>query len=1020
MTPPRPLTTVPQPRVLVVGGGIAGMQAALDVAAMGLAVTLVEERPSLGGVMSQLDKTFPTNDCALCILSPRLQEIARHPAIQLLTNSRVVHIAGTAGNFLATVHQQPRYVDTHRCTGCGECLRVCPVPIPDPYNVGLSTTKAIHLPFPQAVPLAAIIDPRACRVFQGKKCGACAKVCPAQAVNLQDQAREKLIPAGAVIVAGGAVPGAPEQFLGPRHANVVTSLEFERLLSATGPHQGKLLRPGDGRPPARLAFIQCVGSRDPRLGVRYCSAICCMASLKEAVIAAELTGGAVSATIFYMDLRTPGKNFERYLEQAQQHGVRFCRSRVTQVRPEPSGAVSICYTDAHGRPRTEAFDLAVLAVGLHPRPDWAAQAAAWGLPGNEFHFPATIPGSRVQSRRPGIFLCGSAQEPMDIAESVTTASAAAAAASQLLALADRRLAAAPSLPTPSPEDQASPRIGVFLCHCGTNIAGVLDLAALKPVLQQLPGVVHVEEAMFACSLDTAKQLTAVIHAQHLNRIVVAACTPRTHEPVFREVVRAAGLNPGYVVMANIREQCAWVHQQEKYAALGKARDLIAMAVHQARRLEPLLPQSSPILPSVLILGGGVAGLTAALTLADQGFPCHLVERQPFLGGLARRLQTTLAAPDPQRLLSELISQVRSHPNILVYTRSELVQVAGYGGQFKTTLLQRQDSGAARLQLEHGAVIVATGGREYQPHGHYLYGEDNRVLTQLELEAHFQAGSLTMPLAPAIIMIQCVGSREPAHPYCSRVCCATAIKNAIVIKKRWPLAAVTILYRDIRTYGFLEESYLQAKELGIRFLPYVPKRPPQVAVGPRRRLQVTVWDELVDEPLTLPATYVILSAGIEPHPETAHVAQVLNLPRSGEGFLMEAHQKLKPVETASEGIFLCGLAHSPRNLPETVAQAQAAAAAAARLLYQKTMVSGESTALIRAGACRRCLTCLAICPVGAIGLGTHGKPIVQPHLCRGCGTCVAQCPAGAITINRNSEAEVTAQIAGLFGAADSHV
>ncbi|MGQ9921628.1 MAG: FAD-dependent oxidoreductase [Desulfobacca sp.] len=1013
MTQSRPLESIAQPRVLVIGGGIAGIQAALNLSALGLRVILVEASPSLGGVMAQLDKTFPTNDCAMCILSPRLLEISRAPNIQLLTSSRVVHLAGTAGNFRVTVHQDPRYVDVNKCTGCGDCQRVCPVRIPDPYNVGLNTTKAIHLPFPQAVPLAAVIDRQACRILQGKKCGACVKACPAQAINFTAQPQERLLEVGAIIIATGATPATADVVWSPRQPNIVTSLEFERLLSATGPHQGLLRRPADGKIPSRLAFIQCVGSRDPRLGRRYCSAICCTASLKEAVIATELAGGNLAATIFYMDLRTSGKNFERYLDQAIRHGVRLCRSRVNRLQSEPSGDVTVCFTDAHGRPQTETFDMAILAVGLQPPADGASLAHAWGLPRNQHYFLATTPGSQILSPRSGIFLCGTTQEPMDIADTVTTAGAAAASVSQLLALADRRLEETPPVPRPTPADLQQPRIGVFLCHCGTNIAGVLDLTTLAAAVAQLPGVVHVEDELFACSLEATKHLADIIRAKHLNRIVVAACTPRTHEPVFREVIRAAGLNPGFVVMANIREQCAWVHQQEKDAALLKARHLIAMAVYQAACLEPLQVQSAVILPSALVIGGGVAGLTAALTLADQGFPCYLLERQAELGGLARHLKTSLTAPQPAQLLVDLISQVRRHPNITVLTNTELIRLTGFCGQFQSTAQQQTPTGPRHLQLQHGAIIVATGGREYQPHGRFLYGQDDRVLTQLDLEARLHAGSLTLPPAPAVIMIQCVGSREPEHPYCSRVCCATAIKNAILIKQYWPLADVVILYRDIRTYGFLEDAYLQAKEMNIRFLPYVPERPPRLTVGPRRRLQALVWDEILGSDLNLPADLVVLSTGIEPHPETASLAQLLGLPRSAEGFFMEAHQKLKPVETAVEGIFLCGMAHSPRRLPETISQAQAAAGAAARLLYQKSRWSGDLIANIQTGACRRCLGCLATCPVAAIHLRPDGKPAVQAHLCQGCGICAAQCPALAITLSRATAAEIAAQTAGLF-------
>jgi heterodisulfide reductase subunit A2 len=963
--------------------------------------------------MAQLDKTFPTNDCAMCILSPRLLAISRHPAIELLTSCRLVRLEGEPGDFRAVLHRAPRYVDPVKCTGCGDCTRVCPVKIPDPYNIGLKQTKAIHLPFPQAVPLSAYVHPEACRVLLGKKCGACLKACPASAVNLQEQPAEWTLEVGAVIVALGAQPATLAQFSSPPAPNVITSLEFERLLSATGPFQGKLRRPSDAQPPARIAFIQCVGSRDPRQEARYCSSFCCTASLKEAVIAAEVSDVDLETTIFYMDLRTHGKNFERYLEQAQRHGVRLVRSRVTQVHPDPAGNVAIRFTDPQGLPREETFDLAVLATGLRPPAIWSTLAPAWGLSLNPHRFVATSPLLQVQTSRPGLFICGTAREPMDISETVTLASAAAAASSQLLAVTPRTLPQAPALPAPPPETGQTPRIGIFLCHCGTNIAGVLDLPALAPLLRRLPGVVHVEEKLFACSLESTKQIAEVIQAKNVQRLVIAACSPRTHETVFREVVAAAGLNPGYVIMANVREQCTWVHQGDKTAAQDKAKELISMAVAQAARLTPLQPQSFPILPSAMILGGGVAGLTAALSLADQGFQCYLIERQQCLGGLAQKLHYTLTGLNPQEFLHDLKSQVFQHPNIAVFNRSELVRFEGHCGQFLATVRQQTPAGFRQVQLRHGVVIVATGGREFQPRQRYLYGEDDRVLTQLELEDRLQNDNLPGGPAPRVVMIQCVGSREPDHPYCSRLCCSEAIKNAILLKDRRPLTDVTILHRDIRSYGFLEEYYLQAKEKGIRFLPYAIAGPPRVTAPRRGPLLVTVWDELLAREIQLPADYLILSAGIEPQADSGKLSQLLGLQRSVEGFFLEVHQKLRPVEAATEGIFLCGLAHSPRNLPETIAQAQAAAAAAARVLYQTTITSGDFTATLRQEDCRRCLSCLEICPVGAISLGADGKPVIHPEICRGCGTCVAQCPAGAMAMNRLTESELTAQIEGLF-------
>jgi len=1004
----RPLDRVASPRVLVVGGGIAGMQAALEAAAAGLPVTLVEEGPSLGGLMAQLDKTFPTNDCAMCILSPRMLETARHPLIQVLTLTRLQEIQGQAGDFRVLLSRRPRFVDLSRCSGCGECTRVCPRSTPDPYNLGLTQTKAIHVPFPQAVPQAALIVPEACRTLKGKKCQACLEVCAARAINFDQAPEEMVLSAGAVILAPGARPASARDFPGYEHPDVVTSLEFERLLSATGPHGGKLLRPSDRTPPARLAFIQCVGSRDGRQGgAAYCSATCCLSSLKEVLAAQEINHEEVEATIFYLDLRAQGKMHEGYLTRAQEQNLRLVRSRVTAVSPQAEGGVKVRFTDAQGRLQEEAFDLVVLSVGLKASEKLGEWARRLGVGVNEYGFIKAAALSPGKTGRDGVLVCGTAREPMDISETVTTASAAAAAAVQLLAVSPR--SQVPGLPLPEPVAEAPARIGVFLCHCGTNIAEVVDLEKLGAAVRQMPKVVHVEADLFVCSADATRRMAETIRALKLNRVVVAACTPRTHEGVFREVVAAAGLNPGYFAFANIREQCSWVHQNEPAAALRKARGLVAMAVRQAMVLPPIRLQSFPVIPQALILGGGVAGMSAALTLADLGFHTYLVERERYLGGLARNLYFTLEGPDPQEFLQELQGLVYRHLNIEVLTQTKLTKVEGHVGQFQSRVRQRLPAAVRERTLDHGVILVATGGREFHPEGRYLYGEDPRVLTQTELEARIYGQDLAMGRVRRAVMIQCVGSREPEHRYCSRVCCSEAVKNALLLKERYPALEITVLYRDLRAYGFREIYYQQAKEKGVVFVPFEPERPPRLAAARHRPLVVSVWDELLEREVQLPADLVVLSTGIEPAPGTDGVARQLGVPLTGAGFFLEAHLKLGPVDTVAEGVYVCGLAHHPKSLGETVVQAQAAAMRAAGILFQTELHRGEVTAWIDAGRCRRCLACLDVCPFGAVRLVEEHRPEIRSQVCRGCGVCVAECPGDAIQLSRFTEAELMAQI-----------
>ncbi|MEJ5329402.1 MAG: FAD-dependent oxidoreductase [Desulfobaccales bacterium] len=1007
-----PLPRVASPRILVVGGGIAGLTAALDLAALGFPVTLAEQGPSVGGLMAQLDKTFPTNDCAMCILSPRMLEAARHPLIEILTLTTLSTLRGEPGDFVATLSRRPRYVDLQRCSGCGECTRVCPRSLPDPFNLGLSRVKAIRVPFPQAVPQAAVLDPGACRHFQGRPCRACVEVCPAGAVDLSQEPETLVRHVGAVLLTGGLSPAPAQDFPGANLPGVLTSLQFERLLSATGPTGGRLVRPGDGAPIRRLAFLQCIGSREPEHGAPFCSSHCCLASLKEAVLAAELAPPGLEAHIVAMDLRAPGKGQESYLERALARGIQVLRARAGAVEPRPDGGVAVLFSDAHGRRRELAVDLAVLAVGQRPAAGFPELARRLGLPLGPGQYLLPTGVEPWETPRPGIWVAGAAREPGDITDSLTSAAAGAQSAATLLALAPRSSPVAAAMPPPAAVTAALPRIGVYLCHCGTNIAKSIDLTRLAEYVRRLPGVVWVSDPLFACSADATRQLAQAIRDEGLTRVVVAACTPRTHEAVFREVLAQAGLNPGFLCFANLREQCAWVHQGDPEAALETARDLVAMAVRRAWVVPPIEVHAFPVSPRALVIGGGPAGLTAALALAHQGFHTYVVEREAQLGGMARRLAYTLEGTDPRRLLQDLEAAAYGHPNVEIFTAAEVVSISGQVGRFRSRVRRR---GGQEVSLEHGVVLLATGGREFRPEGRFGYGQDPRVLTQLELEERLAGEDPELDRVYHLVMLQCVGSREPERPWCSRLCCSHALKNAILLKKRRPGVEITVLYRDLRAYGRRELYYQEARELGVQFLPYDPGRPPEVSLPRKRPLAIRVWNELLSREVTLAADLLVLSAGVEPHPGGTEAARLVGVPLGPEGFLQEAHAKLRPVETVVEGVFLCGLAHSPRSLGEALMQAEAAAVKAAALLSQPAITSGELYARVEEAHCRRCLTCLGICPYQALRLGPAGRPQVVLEACRGCGLCATACPARAIRLSRATEQEILAQITAVLEA-----
>ncbi|MFO7991801.1 MAG: CoB--CoM heterodisulfide reductase iron-sulfur subunit A family protein [Thermoplasmata archaeon] len=987
--------------VLIIGGGISGVQTALDLADKGYEVVLVDKSPSIGGNMVKLDKTFPTNDCSICISAPKMVETSRHPNIDLLTYSEVKEVIGSSGGFDVKVWKRTKYVDPDVCTGCGDCEESCPVEVPNEFDEELSSRKAIYVEYPQSVPLTYTIDYENC-----VGCGACERVCDAEAINFLESSREIDIQVGSIVVATGYQMMEPdewrEEYGYGEYDNVLTAMEYERLLSASGPTEGKILKPSDGKEPESVAWIQCVGSRCKQKGMPYCSRVCCMYATKEASIS-KGENPDLDTYIYYMDLRAYGKDFQQYYDKAKDKGVNYIRGRPSRVYETHDGKMAVEYENTEeGEVRTDYVDMVVLSSAIVPSQGnyKLADILDIELDENGFFKSKDILTAPMDSTKDGIYLAGCAQSPKDIPDSVAQASGAAARAMQ--PIKDRKRKGRPEKPEERDVTGEEPRIGVFVCHCGKNIGKYVDVESVSDAVRDIPGVVYVDDTMFACSEDAQSAMKEAIEEHDLNRIVVSACSPRTHGELFKDTLEEAGLNRYLFEMANIRNQCSWVHSDDVERATEKAKTLTKMAVAKAKLLSALTEEEIEVGNRTLVIGGGPAGMRTSLSLANAGQKVTLVEREDKLGGKLNRLNSLFPSDiDSQEFIHRLEHEMRDNDNIRIITSGEVEAVDGYIGNYDVTVNGEE--------FEVDTIVMATGFQEIDPAEFYGYKDSDRIMTQLELDEALAQDGLEQP--ENVVFINCVGAMEEERPWCCRVGCGNSLKNAKAMKERYPNSNVYIMYKDMRVFGKNEEEYYMdvSEKDGVIFLRYSTERKPEV-IPKDDKFNIKVYDNLLGEELEIDADYVVLAMQLEGDSSAGKLKKMLKISSDPAGFYMEAHAKLRPLEFPSEGVYLAGGAHYPKNVADTISQGEGAASKAAIPMMRGYTKSEGIVSVVDEDICSGCKMCISVCPYGAIDHDEEeGIAVINKVLCKGCGSCASVCPTGAIDQKGFEEDMISAMI-----------
>jgi len=997
-------------RVLVIGGGVGGIRAALDLAESRRDVLLIDKSYTIGGLMTQLDRTFPTNNCDLCTVSPFLSASARELHLDIKPMTRLENLAGEAGDFTATLVTEPRFIDIDKCTACGECAKKFPEAVK--FTPGLDPRAPTCMRYPQATPFAFSIDMEKVQDIKEIQ-----KVCKADAILPHDTAKETSLKIGSVVLSIGAElfdPSILDNYGSGKYPNVVTGLEYERIMSASGPFQGDLVRVSDKKRPKKIAWIQCVGSRGiNKADVSYCSGVCCMYALKEAIVTKERFAEDIETTIFYMDMRTYGKDYEQYYNRAKnEYNVRMIRNRPHSIIENPkTNDLSITYSlEENPVHETEEFDMVVLSTGFRIGDTSIDLAGKLGIELNEHNFARTDHFNSVKTSRPGVYVCGVYESPKDIPETMVQASAAASMAGADLPVILAETLAKDEFPLERDVTSEELKIGVFVCDCGFDIGGVVDVETLIEHVKINPDVAVAKAVGYGCSAESMAVIEAQIKEHGINRVVIGGCSPRTHETKFQDLLRRVGLNKYLVEIVNLRDQNTWPHMGQPKEALEKAFKLLQIGISGVRKNRPLLDNTLPMSQNALVVGGGVTGMTAALKMADQGVRVYIVERAPALGGLARSVRKTIEGENVGPFVADLVERVNAHENIRVMASSIVVDHSGVPGLFKTGI--QTGLRMNYMQIDHGVTILATGALANRPN-EYGLGSLENVVTQLELDSLLEDDQEKIASMDQVVMIQCVGSRDKNNPNCSRICCQAAMKNALRIKQINPQAQIFVIYRDIRTYGFQEDYYREARNLGVKFIRYSLDTKPEVKKLDGK-LSVIVHDFILGQKIDIETDCLVLSTGLIADDETTEdLAMMFHLPRTPDNYFLEDHVKLRPVDMALRGFFIAGTVHSPKTIRESITQALAAAGRAQTLLAKKEINLGAAVAKVDTNKCASCLICVRACPFGIPFINAEGYSQIDPDKCQGCGVCAAECPAKAIQLLSYEDDQILAKLDGLF-------